>query len=255
MARTFDDVDDKIRWSIGGLTATTAFGTFAAILRRGTNTTFDSIIGLHTSGDVVRQWLQIESGDNLQLGNSTGGALSAFTVTSSDGWVLVAVGKASGTVAPRYHKYVFSTDTWTHSASGDTLGNGTAAGAGGYAENTWQGSDFFSGDLAAMAVFPGISLADPQVESLAYSLAFWHALTPAAMWVLDQSATGQAVPDVTGGGANQSSLTGTTVATSSVPVLGYGASAGLWSAEPAAAPPVSAPPPNPYRRRLPLLVR
>jgi hypothetical protein len=223
VARTFDDVDDVIRWSIGGLSGTTANATIVAVLRRGSDTTFDTILGLHDSGGTAQQWLQIEDVDRLQFGHAAANQTSSFTVTSADGWVLVAAGKNAGSATPRFHKYVYSTGTWTHSNAGGTLTDGSSPGAGGYAETSQAGTDLFSGDLAAVAVYTGTNLTDAQVENLPFSLAHWHEAPPTAMWVLDQASTTQNVPDLTGGGAGQTSLTGTTVATSSVPVLGYGA--------------------------------
>ena len=61
-----------------------------------------------------------------------------------------------------------------------------------------------------------------QVEALAGSLQAWYQVQPKGLWVLDQAATTQKVPDWTGGGANESALVGTTVGTSSVPGFSYG---------------------------------
>lgn len=255
MARTFDGADDVIRFSIGGLSGQTAAGTWAAICRRTNDVNFHSILGLHNSGATNTHYFQITPTDNLVLGaNGVGEATSAFTVTSADDWVVVAATKVSGTTTPRFHKLVCSTGAWTHSAGSGSFANGTGPGATGYAETSWQGGDLFQGDIAAIGVWSA-DMSDAQVESLAYSLTSWWQVAPAAVWLLDQSATTQAVPDLTGGGANQSSLTGTTVASSSVPVFGYGASP-IVAVSVAAAPAATAPPAVPaLRRRAHLLVR
>lgn len=258
MARFFDDSDDVIRWSIGAMTGQ-ALGpvTVAAIIKRGSDTGFDSILGLHTSGGTNTFFFQVQPDDRLVLGGSAGMGDSGATLTvvAADGWVFVAANKATGTVAPRFHKYVYSTGAaMSHVNSASTAANGSSPGAGGYAELSWQGGDLFHGDIAVVALWPS-SLADDQIESMPYSLDAWFCAQPSALWLLDQSAIAQAVPDLSGNGSNQSSITGTTVSTSSVPVFGYGATGGLWSVESAAAQPAAAPLPDPFRRRLPLLVR
>jgi hypothetical protein len=82
-------------------------------------------------------------------------------------------------------------------------------------------TDFFGGDIAAAGMW-GRVLSDAEVELLTFTLIGWHAAVPTALWHLDQSATTQGVSDLTGGGANQSALTGTTVSTNSVPLFNYG---------------------------------
>lgn len=253
MPRFFDGSDDVIRWSIGGLTGITAACTMAAILKRSSASTFDHIIGLHSSGGTVQPWFEITDADLLQFGHQSATAASSFTVMTTDNWVLAVVAKASGTATPRFHKYVYSTDAWTHSDGDASISNGSAPGAGGYAEIAWQGFDVYHGDIAAIGIWP-TNLSDAQIENLGHSLAGWWAVQPSALWLLDQSAITQNVPDMSGGGANQSAITGTTVSTS-VPGFSYGAPAGLWSVESAAPPPAADPLPDPFRRRLPLLVR
>lgn len=223
MARTFDGSDDVIHCSIGALTGRTAAGTFAGIVRRTNDTAFHTIVGLHNSAGTNTLYFQISPTDLLVLGSSGGEATSTLTVLTSSSWVLVAVTKASGSATPRFHRLVYSTNVWTHEAGSGAITDGGSPGAGGTFRTAWQTGDLFQGDIAAIGIWPS-ALSDSQVEALAYSLAHWHAVAPQAMWVFDQSATMQSVLDWTGGGANQSSLTGTAVATTSVPVLGYGAS-------------------------------
>jgi hypothetical protein len=223
-ARTFDGASDNVICEAGATTATT-FGTFAAIIKRN-STALNGIVALHNSAPNFIVGLEIldhASGDFAVYGSASGDINSAFTVTNADGWILLVCGKATGTATPRFHKYVYSTDTWTHSNGGGTLANtsGTVdnvkfgmAGAG-------TGADF-AGDLAVSAVWKNRQLTDTEVEQLAFSLMGWHATTPTALWVFDQSATTQNVIDLTGGAANQRSTTGNVVSTNSVPVFSYG---------------------------------
>lgn len=220
MARTFDGANDLLVTSAGATTGTT-FGTFAVIMRRN-STAYNSLVFLHTSTPTGIYGLLIEdnaSGNQLELATASASRFSTFTVVNADGWVLVAGGKATGTTTPRFHKYVYSTNAWTHENGGGTLAN-----ASGTVNNVrfgeWEGVDDFGGDIAAVAMWKR-NLSDAEVETLPHSVMAWHATAPTAFWLFDQSLTTQAVIDLTGGGANQSSLTGTTVSTNSTP-LSYG---------------------------------
>jgi len=64
-------------------------------------------------------------------------------------------------------------------------------------------------------------MTDAQIESLAGSLMAWRQIQPTGMWLLDQDAVAQTVPDLSGNGANQTARNGSTVGTVSCP-LGYG---------------------------------
>lgn len=223
MPRTFDGANDSIHTSIGACGLTGAF-TVACVVRRANNTNYHNLCTPHTSGGTAAFGLEIEDSSNgnglqVQVGGSF--AISTFTVTSSDSWVIVAGGKDAGTAMPRVHKYVYSTGTWTHEGTVTNLGNPGSTAGGTVRFGEWEGVDDLDGDLAAAAVFDR-NLTDTEVEQLAHSLLGWYSLAPVGMWLFDQQATGQNVVDLVGGGANQSAITGTSVASSSLPGLSYG---------------------------------
>lgn len=234
MARTFDGAADYIRTDVGACALTGAF-TVVVVLRRNSNSAgYHNLLTAQTAATSGSQYgLEIESngdGNNLQIqSGSTGFRSSSFSVTTSDGWVLVAGGKASGTTTPRMHKYVYSSNTWTHENANGTAGNPSTVSGGVLAFGRWEGVDDLDGDIAAAAIFDR-NLADAEVEQLAHSLQGWLAAAPVGMWVLDQQSTGTAVNDWTGGGAQQNTVNGTAVATSSVPGLSYGAPVDVQSA-------------------------
>lgn len=226
MARTLDGVDDRIRCSPGALSNYT-FGTVLLVMRRD-STAWNGLVVGHDGGGTSLWGLELGPSagvDNrlfyLSNGNSS---KSTFTLTNADGYVLAGGGKATGTAAPRMHKYVYSTNTWTHEDGDTALANNTGTTAV-VALGDWELSDFLAGDIAVAAVWKR-QLTDAEVEALAHSLTAWYASAPDALWVADQVATSMAVPDLTGGGANQSSITGTTVAATSAP-LGYGFEVGV----------------------------
>lgn len=220
MARSFDGANDSIHTSPGALASMT-FGTFAIVVRRN-STAYNNLMTLHTSGGVSRLGLEIEStgdGNNLQWQYDGSFVASTFTIVNADGWVLLAMGKATGTTTPRCHKYVYSTNTWTHQDAAGTATNSTSVGGTGTMRfGEWEGSDDLNGDIAVAAAWSGRNLTDAEVEQLAHSLQGWCALAPDAMWVFDQSAVSQNLLDITGGGANQSAIAGTAVSTQSPPI-------------------------------------
>lgn len=223
MPRTFDGGNDNIHCSSGTLSAFT-FGTLVAVIRRN-STAYNNIMTLHNSGGTSRSGIEIEdngSGNHLQWQYDGNFVPSMFTVVNADGWALIAMGKGTGTTAVRCHKYVYSTNTWTHSDSNGTATNSTAPGASSTMRfGEWEGADDFNGDIAIAGAWLR-NLTDAEVEQLSHSLQGWHALAPDALWMFDQQAIGQAVADLAGNGANQSSIAGTTVSASALPGLSYG---------------------------------
>ncbi|MFF0867620.1 hypothetical protein ACFYUV_38065 [Nonomuraea sp. NPDC003560] len=215
MARTFDGVDDSIGVAVTGLAAQTTAGSYVAVMRRN-GTTLATAIGLNTSGAARVAELALVNTTNVLRLRAATSAQSAFTVTSSDGWVLVAATKAAGSATPRMHKYVYSTGAWTHQDGSAAIADAGPVGGG----TAFFGSASDS-DIAAVGIWDRV-LSDGEVESLAHSLVAWSASAPVGMWVLDQADTAQTVPDWTGRGGQQNSITGTIVATSSAPI-GYGA--------------------------------
>lgn len=221
MARNFDGANDSLHTSQGGLTSWT-FGTYVAVIRRvGTN--WGNIATLHNGAGTALSGIEIGDGaaaNALHYQSNSSAARSTFTVDEADGWVLVAAGKATGSNAPRMHKYVYATDTWTHQDGSTNLANSTGTSAT-MRLGEWEGGDDFNGDIAVVGAWISRNLTDAEVEQLPHSLAAWHALAATELWVLDQSDTSQAVASLTGSGANQTSLTGTTVSATSAPI-GYG---------------------------------
>jgi hypothetical protein len=143
---------------------------------------------------------------------------------------VVAISKAAGTTAPRFHKYKVSTNVWTHENAGATIADPTTPSQGptigGIAANA-------NIELGVVGLW-NVVLSDAQIEALPFSLSSWRQIGPSAMWLFDQQAIAQKIRDMSGGGANEATLTGTSVSTSSVPLLSYGAPMGRVQIQPAA---------------------
>lgn len=215
-SRTFDAVDDRLDLAIGGCNF--GYGTFALIAKRSGTTPAQPISMWDGSVGQFQIYLTATTGEmHLYTGSSSN---STITFVSADGWVLIAAGKANGTDAGRFHKYVYNTGVWTH-ANGDTaIANAPAPGVNGSVHiNTVAGPNFTGMDVA-VAAFWSRNLTDAELVTLPNSLHAWMNQTPQGLWVLDQELTTQKVRDLTGNGANEIALTGTAVAagTATIPL-------------------------------------
>lgn len=218
MARTFDGVDDLIVCSAGSLVGVGNGAVTIAIIVKVNDTSKDGAVIYCGGTDLSGVSLELFSGN--WYGSSQAPSLAA--ASTSDGWTLIAYTKAAGTVTPKFHKYVYSTATWTHSNAGGTHDNGVAVQSGDNLQmGKWgNGSDRCAVDLALGGVWSR-ELTDDQIQQLAFSLQAWYAASPVEAWLLDQASTSQAVRSWSGSSA-QTSITGTSVSTSSVPVFSYG---------------------------------
>lgn len=245
MARTFNGTTDNIRTAISTSAAINALATFLCVVKRN-STGWNGLIVSHDLGGTGNISLEITDnagGNHLNYGNSSFTANSNLAnVVNADNWCLVGASKATGNVAPRFHRYKYDTDAWIHETGSGNVTDGSASPTSGtYRLGQWQTTDFLNGDMAIAAVW-NRALADAEIELLPFSLTAWYASAPVALWVLDQAATTMTMNDLTGGGSNQSAITGTTVSTNSVPVFNFGDGAWLVQRAQATTPPADIPP-------------
>lgn len=229
MARNFNGAA-SITLSTGGL-GSFQFGTMVALARRTDNNNWHGIVTtIQAGGGSNEVYLDIAPSSHASAGaiwSSYGSIDNSGTLKflAADGWCIVGVSKATGSQTPRYHKYVVSSATWTHQAGGGAIADGLATTTGTEMIGN-VGGDFFTGDIAAVALFNRV-LADQEIESLAGSWETWLSYQPVGAWLLD-SDTAVNLIDWTGGGANQSAVTGTSVQAASVPA--WNQSDGGWPA-------------------------
>jgi len=214
VARYFDG-SSNVRCAPGA-SATTGYGGFAVVLRVTASDSwlFDAVGLPNFSAYFYLDRLWVVNGFADRAGPTVGAA-------PGEGYVLLAAMKASGSQTPRMHKYSYETDTWTHENASSSMAD-WSVGNPVYIGRDASGSVRFTGDIAALGFFANKVLTDAQVEELPFSLTSWTSLGATSLWVLDQESTTQDVVDWTGGGGNQTALTGTAVSTESVPGLGYG---------------------------------
>src|SRR4029079_10361608 len=155
-----------------------------------------------------RVWSMLTSnnaGPKLFMENDFSNGVSGLSTS----WRWYVVTKASGTAIPRWHIWDLA-GAWSHTNTDNSVGNGTGPideillgldSAG----TTWRGS------IAVAATFNS-ALSDVSVEA-AFTNAAADLLdaTPGWMVRLNQASTGTSVTDDTGGGGDQTALSGTTV--------------------------------------------
>jgi len=163
----------------------------------------------------------------------------AQIITTSH-WAWVVCTKTSGSTIPRWHlRDVTSAGSWDHTnATGGTVADNTGTitnvlvgnFGGGGAANAWQGS------IAAIAAWDSV-LTDLQVEG-ACTLSAADLLSgggaAAAKWMVrfNQASTGTSVSDDTGGGGNQSAISGTTVDVDEPPGWSYSLTSSFVARQP-----------------------
>lgn len=214
---------DSVTLSVGGLAgAGTGALTYAAIVKR-TSSADQLIVGFKDSAGALQSGLVINgAADSNQVGlqGNTGGALAAISFATTDDWVLVAITKATGTTAPRGHKYLYSTPTWTHTDSAATVANQSSISGGSVrigASGAASYNTALTGDIAVVGVWDGTALSDANIETLELDLQSWMNLSPTALWRLDQASTSTNINDLTAGGSNQTALSGTSIDLSTPP--------------------------------------
>lgn len=220
MARTFAATDEW-RGAIGNCNFAGA-STIAAIIRVTTDGQYRRLGPmLYSSGGAQHLALNRDNANRLWVHyQGASDVTSTITVTAADGWCLIAVAKATGTVSPSFYKIPLASLSVTSHTPAGTSADHSAPGSSGTVR-IGANSDDFVGDWHMGAIWDR-ALTQAELERLAVSLQAWYFAAPRGGWLFDQDAVAQKVADFTGGGANESSLTGTSVASASVPGFTYG---------------------------------
>jgi hypothetical protein len=220
--RNFDGVDDVLDCATGAL-ATSTFGTQAILVKRNGTGNWHTFLAMHNSGGSAVNQFAYDSSNNA-VWWIDGVTVSGPAAVATSAWGLVVVRKATGTSTPRFSVYDFGTSTWTHANASGTRPNWAAPGASGTVRFRWETFDLLNARVAVRAAWNTVKWnanpgGDSALESagLHTSLQAWHDATPDAGWVFNQASTGTAVTDWTGGGADQTSITGTNVITDDDP--------------------------------------
>lgn len=214
MARTFNGGTNQLRCSVGASGLTGAF-TIGAWVRRNTNNTWDVLFSQHTSTGLVLA-VEISDTDALTLEiNGSADRAGQTGITNTD-WQFLAVGKATGTATPRFHRWT-AAGGWSHVNGGGTQGNppGTPNSLR-HGEYSGTTNDNLDGDIEVSVAYKRL-LSDADVEASAFTLSGMLVEGPSGLWLFRQGDVAQTLRDITGGGANQASISGTTVTSRSCP--------------------------------------
>ena len=214
MARHFSkNTNDRITLSAGALT-TYGGNTTTVALWRGQLDTNDGTL-VEARGDSGSMQLSSRPHHNTVVYVAYGGDWDYVEAqTYSDNvWRIDAWTKPSGLATIRAHASVLG-GSWTHTnlstQRGDSAqpitqviaGSGTALGS-------------INGDLAALMIIERV-LTDGEIEALDGGLAAWLTAigsTAAGLWAFNQTVITDPVLDITSGGANQVSISGTSITT------------------------------------------
>lgn len=215
MARHFNDTD-------GTNFVVVSPGTLAAWAQGALTVGFiwNPVNNTHQGG-VFRSYQNTGAGGDggiLSLNNFSDG-LNYFTEASvfqsfaySAGWHCTFITKATGTATPRHHNYPYSTGVWTHTNFGGTTSN-SALTIGeiriGTFDSATQG---LRGDIEIMGAWKR-EISDGEINAATFPTRYqsWTGAAPDALWPFNQGSVGTPVTDVTGNGANQTSVSGTSV--------------------------------------------
>lgn len=214
MPRFLDGVDDVITTALGGTNFPIGPGTAAAIVKRGSDGTWDTVLHAGTSGSTTRWALRVSDTDLVTLSLGTTNLTAAGVgLLAADDWALIAARKASGTVAARVSVYKYPAATWAHGDTASVKNSGLPSGnnyLGGLG-----GTLLHHGDVKIIGVWDTV-LTDAEIEALPFTRAAWNLASLRGLWrPADDPAT--AVLDETAFGADQTAITGTTASSSSPP--------------------------------------
>lgn len=202
-----------ITLAIGGLVgANTGAFTTAALVRKDVDGAFLPVISAET-GASGRRGLWTHSSDAISGLFSGSLVQGPTTLTVADDWAVIAVTKEAGPppdgiTAIRVHKGVLG-GAWTHADGGDGSNDGQVV--DNVKIGSFQGSTQWIGLIGVVAWWKR-ALSDVELENgLRDSLQAWSDIAPDGLWALDQIDLDPVI-DLTGNGADQIAVVGTTVA-------------------------------------------
>lgn len=215
MPRTLNGTTDHITLGLGGLGIVWGPLTLAAVIRVSSNSTDNDFLCIGSGVDLA--FFIPAANTFLSLFTGAAGTDAGIPMTPADGWCFVAVTKATGTVAPLFYKYSYTTGVWTTGTGGTLANSPTADGSAEIGRDVGGGSSF-AGDIAIEAAWNSV-LSQAQLANLPYRIKPWFVqVWPRGLWLLDQTSTSIAVPDLAGNPhADQTAISGTTVTTGPFP--------------------------------------
>lgn len=218
MSRSFNGTTDFVVFGAGAATFGQGPITIAALIKPTSAIGTRQVIGAATAGNVETYGILMDVNHYYctNLFNST-------TDGITNDWQWIVMTKASGSTIPRFHlKDVTTAGAWSHLNAGGNADNGTTPAASIGVGALPNGNRKYQGLVAAMAVWD-VQFTDLQVESsCTLAASNLSAVSPpdwGTLW--NQGSIATPVPDFSGGGGNQSAITGTTVSADDPPGFNY----------------------------------
>jgi hypothetical protein len=205
--RVFNGVDDQIILAPGNLVGWTGAGMWAALVKR-TSTAERTLCSVRTAAHSV-----LYTASDYEPGVSDYITSAGFTTVGQampTEWALQLTTKAPGTAVPRFHSWRSDTDLWAHADYGTAMADvGPLAPDGEVCLGNFASSLWYQGLLAVAGCWADVP-DDATIEAagLQLALANWLGFgTPLAVWALNRDP----LVDLTGGGADQTAISGTTM--------------------------------------------
>jgi len=200
----------RIECNKGTWTGTGAL-TMAVVFKHTTGAD-QSVCGLHSGAFTPRVSMNMDSAGNVTYESDAGGTFDVGdAITTANGWVILAITKASGSAVPRVH--IFRSPTWRHADLAGAIGNPSAS-TGFTIGSMDPGEVFLDGNILIAGGWDS-ALVDGTVESLANGYAAWIAASPKEL--IRCNAISGLVSTATGGTMSETGRTNTSVDTGDVP--------------------------------------
>lgn len=223
--REFDAVDDTLIVDNGVLGNVSATGVTLLAVFKPVNVvsspTSPILVGAIGSTDAVSVCYQ---NNNIQYADQNDFDAIGGTGLVSTAYQIVALTKASGSGVWRAHRKTLGSGSWFHQDGPLSVsinsGTWTDVRFGSFASGS---AGVMDGRIAVAAVWDSV-LTDLQLEAIetAATTAYIASLSPSGLWDFNQPNTTTKVFDLSGNGAHETSITGTTVVTGDDPAWTFG---------------------------------
>jgi hypothetical protein len=200
----------RVKCAVGACALKEAVSFLA--LARLKNTVVGSFVsGAKAGGSLPGSFYDFQVEGSLLEIYKNGGSRALSTTGLGEVWCVFAATKVNGTAKAQLHIYRLDTKTWMHGEGAEAITSPTEL-AEEIRLGQWGTTEQFEGLYAASAMYNKV-LTQAEIEELATatSLQVWLKRGPVGMWMFNQASTAEAVQDITGNGANQTELVGTTV--------------------------------------------
>ena len=218
---------DELRTAIGACNLNAGATVVAWVRKVNDPPVREAFIGTHTSGGVLAADLTTgiipDDYNLLAYGCHSSKVGDELTFVRDDGWSIVAFVHPAGTnTLGRFHALKEGVGSWEHVEAKEPQSNKASQAGGSVRFASISGFAYTDLEIAAAALWT-TALSDGQIEELTTSLTDWlgHSVPPVGLWRFNQASIATPLVDLTGNGADQTSIDGTVVSTDGPPDINY----------------------------------